>query len=266
MATDPAQIVVDIYNIAILLGGFLAFLMIVYGGIRYALSGANPSGASEGRDAITQALYGLLLLFLSYTILNTINPNLVKNLGFPDFERLTLSEPGSNITSTTCNTAQAGPASVDSLREACFGDHAEQASAIALVESGGDRFKKSGVDLCKDGTAFSVGLFQINILANATLADATTKAAGGTAACAGLFVKNGAGIQGTCLDHLPSDPRVCNRYDCELKSGTNGEAIRKQYQQCVQNIADYGVQMACKLSNNGANWQPWAYTKAKCGF
>lgn len=59
------------------LAGVLAVLMIVIGGIQYIGSGMSPSGKTDARDRITNAIMGLLLALLSWIILNTINPNLV---------------------------------------------------------------------------------------------------------------------------------------------------------------------------------------------
>lgn len=66
-----------IFKIGIGLAGVLAVLMIVIGGIQYIGSGMSPSGKTDARDRITNAVLGLLLALLSWIILNTINPNLV---------------------------------------------------------------------------------------------------------------------------------------------------------------------------------------------
>jgi hypothetical protein len=60
----------------------LAFGAVVYGGIKYIFAAGNPSGQSEGRDWITGAIWGLLLLAGAYLLLNVINPNLT-NLSLP---------------------------------------------------------------------------------------------------------------------------------------------------------------------------------------
>ena len=67
----------NIYTIGIGLAGVLAVLMIVIGGIQYIGSGMSPSGKSDAKDRITNAILGLLLALLSWLILNTIDPNLV---------------------------------------------------------------------------------------------------------------------------------------------------------------------------------------------
>ena len=54
----------------------LAVIMIVVGGIEYMTS-ELPGLKSEGKDRIVQAILGLLLALGAWTLLNTINPNLL---------------------------------------------------------------------------------------------------------------------------------------------------------------------------------------------
>jgi len=56
--------------------GVLAVIMIMIGGIQYMSSDAI-TGKEEGKEKITQALFGLILAIASWLILNTINPNLL---------------------------------------------------------------------------------------------------------------------------------------------------------------------------------------------
>lgn len=74
----PAGLIANFYSFAFLIAGFLAFVMIVYGGVRYTFSGGNHSYKEEAKEAIKQALIGLGLLLVAYLILRTINPDLTK--------------------------------------------------------------------------------------------------------------------------------------------------------------------------------------------
>ncbi len=67
-----------LYMFGIAIAGALALIMVVVGGVQYASTDAI-GGKSAGKDRITAALTGLVLALLAYTILNTINVNLVKN-------------------------------------------------------------------------------------------------------------------------------------------------------------------------------------------
>ncbi|MDE2019660.1 MAG: hypothetical protein KGJ13_04945, partial [Patescibacteria group bacterium] len=70
--TAPGAFVANFYQFALLISGVLAFVVIVYGGVRSALSAGNPSAVSEGRKYIWSSLLGILLLAGAYIILNTV--------------------------------------------------------------------------------------------------------------------------------------------------------------------------------------------------
>jgi len=84
--------IVNLYNFGLAAGGILAVGMIVAGAIYYSISGAVDK-KTEGKDMILSAIFGLVLLFGSYLILNTVNPELV-TLGNPTGT----STPGATLT------------------------------------------------------------------------------------------------------------------------------------------------------------------------
>lgn len=59
------------------LGAILAVLMLVIGGIQY-MTGEALNTKEQAREKIRNAILGLLLLFGSVLILQTINPNLLQ--------------------------------------------------------------------------------------------------------------------------------------------------------------------------------------------
>jgi hypothetical protein len=67
----------QLYIFGIAIASALAVLMITLGGVQYSTTDAIED-KKDGKDKIKSALIGLLLALLSYTILNTINPYLVK--------------------------------------------------------------------------------------------------------------------------------------------------------------------------------------------
>ena len=79
--TDPtnsfAAYIKRIYQFGLGISGVLAVGMIVAGAIRRVVSAGNPGGIDEANKMITSALWGVALLFGSYLILRTINPQLV---------------------------------------------------------------------------------------------------------------------------------------------------------------------------------------------
>lgn len=66
------------YQFALYIAGFLALAMITWGAIVYTTSAGRPDRQNEGKDIIISALWGVVLLFGSYLILNTINPGLTR--------------------------------------------------------------------------------------------------------------------------------------------------------------------------------------------
>lgn len=72
------QYIVNIYRFGMGIAGILAVGMIVAGAVYMSISSSSVDKKSEGRDMITSALMGIGLLFGSYLILNTINPELIK--------------------------------------------------------------------------------------------------------------------------------------------------------------------------------------------
>lgn len=66
-----------LYQFALAVAGIVVFARIVYGGIMYTLSAGNIVGQGEAKSIITQAIYGLILLFMATLILWIVNPNLL---------------------------------------------------------------------------------------------------------------------------------------------------------------------------------------------
>ena len=78
----PGAFVSGFYQFALMIGGILAFGVIVYGGVRYMTSAGNPSGQSDAKEWVEAALLGLLLLVGAYFVLDVVNPQLL-NLSLP---------------------------------------------------------------------------------------------------------------------------------------------------------------------------------------
>ncbi len=75
---DFVGYVIRIYQFGIGIVGIVAVGMIVYGGILIAWNTESVDKKGKGREMITSALIGIAVLFGSYLILNTINPQLVR--------------------------------------------------------------------------------------------------------------------------------------------------------------------------------------------
>ena len=128
-AANPGAVVAQVYQFALLIGGLLAFGAIVYGGIKYVVAAGSPSAKSDGREWISGALWGLLLLLGAYLILHTINPNLT-NLNLPTLEKLKppetvapAGEAGSGAAADTLTDPQARGQLIQKINgvlRACF--------------------------------------------------------------------------------------------------------------------------------------------------
>lgn len=90
---NPVGLIGNLYQFALLFGGLLAFLIIVFAGIRYTLAADNPSNQGDAKDQIKQALLGLLLLLGAFIVLKTINPNLVKPK-LPELKKIQATKAG----------------------------------------------------------------------------------------------------------------------------------------------------------------------------
>lgn len=75
--TGIGQCIGDIYNWSIAIVGIAAFIQVVRAGIEYFTAAGNASDAKDAKSKISDAILGIILLFSSYVILRTINPDLV---------------------------------------------------------------------------------------------------------------------------------------------------------------------------------------------
>ena len=71
------QIVAWFYYFIIGVAGLAAFVMLVTGGVKYLTSAGNPSAIGDAKDRIKSALLGLLIILMSWLILQVINPDLI---------------------------------------------------------------------------------------------------------------------------------------------------------------------------------------------
>jgi hypothetical protein len=82
-SADFPTYVLNVYKFGIWSVGIAAMLMITIGGFMYMTSAGNTASAGTAKKVITDALFGLAMAVLAYTILYIINPDLVSvNLKF----------------------------------------------------------------------------------------------------------------------------------------------------------------------------------------
>lgn len=81
--TNPSQFIAKILTIGIGLAGGIAFLLILFGGFQILTSTGNPEQLNAGRELVSSAIAGLLLIIFSVFILKVIGVNI---LGIPGFQ------------------------------------------------------------------------------------------------------------------------------------------------------------------------------------
>ncbi|UTX51354.1 hypothetical protein KI440_00070 [Candidatus Saccharibacteria bacterium TM7i] len=67
-----AGVITSVTNILLFIVGALAVIMIIWGGIRYAISGGNSSAVTSAKNTIMYALIGLIVAFLAFAMVNFV--------------------------------------------------------------------------------------------------------------------------------------------------------------------------------------------------
>lgn len=80
---NPKSFVESILTLAIGIGGGIATLLIIFGGFQVLTSSGNPEKVQAGKEMITSAITGLLLIVFAVFILRIIG---VEILGIKGFE------------------------------------------------------------------------------------------------------------------------------------------------------------------------------------
>ena len=68
-ANDLIKIIV---NTMLFIIGALSVIMIIWGGIAYAISAGDPAKVTKAKNTITYAVLGLIIAFLAYAIVNWV--------------------------------------------------------------------------------------------------------------------------------------------------------------------------------------------------
>jgi hypothetical protein len=72
--TTPActGVFTTITNVALFIIGAISVLMLIYGGIRYTISGGDAKNVTAAKDTILYAVVGLVVAILAYAIVNFV--------------------------------------------------------------------------------------------------------------------------------------------------------------------------------------------------
>ena len=74
--TTLPQLMKYLFNFGIGIGGILVFLVFIFAGIKWITSAGNPTAIGSAKKMMFGGIAGLALLFLSYVIVITLNPEL----------------------------------------------------------------------------------------------------------------------------------------------------------------------------------------------
>ncbi len=66
-----------IFNLSVILAALVAFLSVIYGGVRHLTSAGNPATMQDANDQIFAGVIGLIVILGSWILLTTINPQLI---------------------------------------------------------------------------------------------------------------------------------------------------------------------------------------------
>lgn len=67
-----------IVNIFLFIIGAIAVIMLIYGGIRYTISGGDSKNVTAAKDTILYAIVGIVVAILAYAIVNFVIGGLIK--------------------------------------------------------------------------------------------------------------------------------------------------------------------------------------------
>jgi hypothetical protein len=79
LPTDIAQFIEAIFTWSLSLIGLVIFVRFFWAGLKWFSAQGRPGQIQEAQSIMKNALYGAVILFAAYLILNTINPDLVRN-------------------------------------------------------------------------------------------------------------------------------------------------------------------------------------------
>ena len=291
---DFPTYITNLYKFGLWTIGLAALLMISIGGFMYITSAGNNALMGKAKGIITDAIIGVLLAMVTYLLLYTINPDLVKftpltALPMPSSTGTTAANSAAAIQQqlAACNTwcaqnaadssTTAGQQYNTNCTNGCAQD-AANATAAQQAASAGSAGPGNGT--CTDvsdpsnpcttsnmsNTCFGSNAQQAAAICNAESSGGATaagdKTTTGQPVSIGLFQ-----INLTC--HQVAGLNCPSAFSGGYTGSNHNITIVNQdlYNQCVTAAQDptNNINTACTISSNGAHWGQWS-TNTKCGF
>jgi hypothetical protein len=246
----------QIYKFAIVLASVIGVFFIVIAGYLYMSSGGDSESVSKAKDILVTTISGIVILLVGYILLKALNPDLIE---FHSIQPPTvvLNDGGVNlglnsgtINTGVCSLNNGGCTTSQISKCSAWASNPDIASAVCSKESRGIASISSGTDLCTDGKSWSIGLFQINIIAHSGKSYMP-------AACnkPGIFKIKGTGTpQGGCAVPLvtnASGVKYCPQSNCEVADVPAYDECVKALQQPAANIT-----AACEIFKT-QGWKAW---------
>ncbi len=123
------QVLSRLYVFGIGLVGISALIMVVFGGVKYMTAAGSPQRIGDAKSTITNALFGVALALISWILLYTINPDLVRVLDLETRLEQTLPATGSGpglVTIWRCSANGTTYATLPSCTASCSGGTCSQ--------------------------------------------------------------------------------------------------------------------------------------------
>lgn len=79
MPSDLGSLIESIFNWALALVGIAVFINFLWAGLLWFTAAGRPGPIKDAKEKMFNSIIGAIILLASYLILNTINPDLVKN-------------------------------------------------------------------------------------------------------------------------------------------------------------------------------------------
>ena len=91
-SSNPSDYLFNLYKWFLGAVGISALFAIVTGGVLYMFSGTSLTKTDQARGWIQNGIWGIVLAAISYLLLNTINPDLVKGFNLDELVQNAVNE------------------------------------------------------------------------------------------------------------------------------------------------------------------------------
>ena len=242
-----AQYIQGVYNFLLGIVGMVAAVLMIIGGFQYLTSAGDKAKISAGKKRITDALIGMVLVFGSYILLYTINPNLVtfQSLQLTSIKTSSSTDFISTLGSTTADTSVGIVTDTSAGGGTTTGGGQSGSSHVWL--SGSCPFAYSPSDSKAGRLAFYQGIQSPGVVTATTSADKVVQIADLARVCGALL--------GSCGRTAGAINALAGVYD---SSGPAWASCCLQEDQCKATCANYSGAKQRKCLEDAGNCNDWS--------